>query len=163
MLKRYGHQGNFMTNRSSTLASEEAFRPFMQPFVRLTQRNTQLFMQFAASPEMVSLWLKSGQHVFNQAVQSSVTGKTRVEPEKISSQAQSNLQEVGKSKAFTGFMQGLMQSQMKLFVDLAQTNMATLSQGPSKMMEQMQQAASNTMPLPLAQDKQPRVSKRKAH
>jgi hypothetical protein len=46
-----------MTNSSNTLPSEEAFAPYIQPYVRLTQRNTHLFMQFAASPDLESLWI----------------------------------------------------------------------------------------------------------
>jgi hypothetical protein len=149
-----------MTNSSNTLPSEEAFAPYIQPYVRLTQRNTHLFMQFAASPEMVSLWLKNSQNIFNHAVQNATDSKTGHKSEKIAAQAHSNLSEVGKSKAFAGFMQELMVSQMQFLVDLAQTNMATLREGPAKLMEQLQQAAGDTMPLPLAHDKPSRSSKR---
>jgi hypothetical protein len=152
-----------MTNLSDILASEEAFHPFIQPYVRLAQRNTQLFMQLAASPEMVSPWIKNGHDVFNQAVHSGFSGKAWNEAGKIAAQAQSNLSEVGKFEAFAGFLQGLMRSQMQFFADLAQTRMAGLSQGPAKMMEQIQQVASSPMPLFPAQDNQPRVSKHKDH
>jgi hypothetical protein len=133
----------------------------MQPYARLTQRNTQLFMQFAASPEMVSLWLKNGQNVFNQINQSAGAGKAGDDPAKAAAQAQKHLSEIGNSEAFAGFLQGMMQSHMQLFVELAQTNMATLSQGPAKLLEQMQQAASNTMSLPLGQDKKSHSGKNK--
>jgi hypothetical protein len=133
----------------------------MQPYARLTQRNTQLFMQFAASPEMVSLWLKNGQQVFNQISQNGSAGKATEDPAKAVAQAHHHLSEIGKSEAFAGFLQGMMQSHMQLFAELAQTNMATLSQGPAKMLEQMQQAASNAMALPQAEEKKPRSSKHK--
>jgi hypothetical protein len=152
-----------MTNSATTRAAEEVAHPFVQPYVRLMQRNAQLFMQFAGSPEMVSLWLKNGQGVFNQAFQSAVTGETEDKPGKIAAQAQNNLAELGNSQAFAGFLQGLMRSQMQFFIDVAQTQMATLTQSPVKLMEQMQQAASKTMPLHLAPGHRPRGSKHTDH
>jgi hypothetical protein len=152
-----------MTHQSDTLMSEEDFHPFIQPYVRLTQRNMQLFMQFAVSPEMVSVWIKNGHDVFNQAAHSGVSGKAGNESGKIAVQTQSTLSEFGKSEALAGFLQGLMQSQVQFFVDLAQTSMAALSQGPVKMMEQMQHAANSPMLLFPALDKHPRVSKHKDH
>lgn len=148
-----------MTNSAATKAGEEAGHPFVQPYVRLMQRNAQLFMHFAGSPEMVSLWLKNGQSVFNQAFQNAVAGETEDKPGKMATQTQRNLSELGNSEAFAGFLQGLMQSQMQFFADVAQTNMATLSQSPVKLMEQMQQAASKTMPLHLAPGHRSRGSK----
>jgi hypothetical protein len=58
-----------------------------------------------------------------------------------------------------------MRSQMQFFIDVAQTHRATLSQSPVKLMEQMQQAASTTMPLHLhlAPGHRPRGSKHKDH
>jgi hypothetical protein len=120
-------------------------------------------MQFAGSPEMVSLWLKNGQGVFNQAFQGAVTGETEDKPGKIAAQAQRNLSELGNSRAFAEFLEGLMRSQMQFFIDVAQSHITTLSQSPIKMMEQMQQAASKTMPLHLAPGHRPRGSKHKDH
>lgn len=150
-----------MTKPLNANFGEDNFAPYIQPYVRLTQRNTQLFMQFAASPEMVSLWMKNSQSVFKQAVHKAAGGKADHEDDNMAAQAHSNLSEVGKSKAFAGFMQGLMESQMQFFVDLAQANMATLQQGPAKMVEQLQHAASQTIPMPSAEERPSRSSKRK--
>jgi hypothetical protein len=117
-------------------------------------------MRFAALPEMVTLWLRNSHNVLIRPFKVRPPKIQETNLKKITTQPESNLPEIVKSKAFAEFLQGLMQSQMHFFVDLTQTNMATLSQGPTKIMKQMQQAANNT-PLPSAHAKPSRVSKRK--
>jgi hypothetical protein len=87
-------QGDFMAVSATTRAGKEVAHPFVRPYVRLMQRNVQLFMQFVGSPKMISLWLKNGQGIINQAFQSAVTGETEDNPGKLAAQAQSNLSEL---------------------------------------------------------------------
>lgn len=153
-----------MTNPMTPTLNESALQPFMQPYVRLTQRNMQLFTSFSASPEMVSLWLKNGQKLFAQTVQETASGKTSHEPRKMVEQVQENMSDVGQSKAFASLLQGLMQSHLQFLTDLAQTNMAALSQMPTKLIGDMQQAVLSGPPTDVAQEEQPATrTKRKAH
>lgn len=154
-----------MTNPMIPMLNENSLQPFMQPFVRLTQRNMQLFTSFSASPEIVSLWLKNGQKIFTQSVQQAASGKTPHEPQKMVGQVQENMSDVGQSKAFVSLLQGLMQSHLEFLTDLAQTNMAALSQMPTKMMGSLQQVALTEAPAAVATlEEQPATrAKRKAH
>lgn len=153
-----------MTNSIPPMFNESSLQPFMQPYVRLTQRNMQLFTSFSASPEMVSLWLKNGQKIFAQTVQETASGKASHEPRKMVEQVQENMSDVGQSKAFANLLQGLMQSHLQFLADLAQTNMAALSQMPTKLIGDMQQAVLSGPPTDVAQEEQPATrTKRKAH
>lgn len=152
-----------MTNPSISMPSQDSLQPFMQPYVCLTQRNMQLFTSFAASPEMVSLWLKNGQKMFSRAVQGAASGKTSHEPRKVIDEVQGNFLDVGQSRAFATLLQGLMQSHLQFLTDLAQTNMAALNLMPSRMMENLQQAALDGPPAVAALKEQPARAKRKAH
>lgn len=153
-----------MTNPSIPMLSQEALQPFMQPYIRLTQRNMQLFTSFSASPEMVSLWLQNAQKMVSHAAKGTVTGKAADTPQKMVEQVQHNFSDVGQSKAFAGLVQGLMQSHMQFLMDLAQTSMAAMSQMPSKMMENLQQTADKALSEPTPHEEPPRRSSRsKAH
>lgn len=154
-----------MTNHPLPTIDPKMLSLLMQPYVRLAQRNTQLFTSFSASPEMVSLWLTSSQKMFNQAMQGTAGAKNSEEPRKMAEQFQKNLSQMGQSDAFSGLVQGLMQSHMQFLMDLAQNSMALLGQTPARMMEQMQQVASNTLPMPLPVEQQGprRSSKSKTH
>lgn len=152
-----------MTTSSTPMINQDELHSLMQPYIRLTQRNVQLFTSFSASPEMVALWLKNGQKMFSQTAQSAASGKTGSAPQEMIEQVQRNLSDLGRTKAFAALLQGLVQSQMQFLVDLAQTNMAALSQAPAQMMESMQQAASNRLSAPEAQEEQPRHKKRREH
>lgn len=154
-----------MTKSSLPTIDPETLPAVMQPYVRLAQRNMQLCTNFSMSPEMVSLWLTNNQKMFSQALQSTATGKKGEQPQKMLEQLQKNMSETGQSEAFVGLVQGLMQSQMQFLVDLAQTSMAVLSQGPAKMVEQIQQAASSTLSVPVpSEEEEPRSSsKPKSH
>lgn len=154
-----------MTNPSQPMISPDTLQPFMQPYIRLTQRNMQLFTSFSASPEMVTLWLQNAQKMVTHAARSTTNGKSTEEPQKMVEQVQNNLSDVGQSKAFAGLVQGLMQSHMQFLMDLAQTNMSAMSQVPAKMMENMQQAATKTLSEPASHDESPRRSgsRRKEH
>lgn len=154
-----------MTSSMTPMFNESSLQPFMQPYVRLTQRNMQLFTSFSASPEMVSLWLKNGQKIFTQTVQEAASGKTSREPQKMVEQVQENMSDVGQSKAFASLLQGLMQSHLQFLTDLAQTNMTALSQMPSKLIGDMQQAVLSGPPTDAAQEEQPATTRtrRKAH
>ncbi len=152
-----------MTSLSTSMPNADALQPFMQPYVRLTQRNMQLFASFSASPEMVSLWLKNGQKMFSQAVQGTASGKTPQEPRKMIEQVQGNMSDVGQSKAFANLLQGLMQSYLQFLTDLAQTNMAALSQMPTQMIEHLQQTALNGSSAAAVPEEPPARATRKAH
>jgi hypothetical protein len=146
------------------MLNENSLQPFMQPYVRLTQRNMQLFTSFSASPEMVSLWLKNGQKIFTQSVQQAASGKTSHEPQKMVEQVQENMSDVGQSRAFSSLLQGLMQSHLEFLTDLAQTNMAALSQMPTKLMGNLQQAAPIEPPADATLEEQPTArARRKGH
>jgi hypothetical protein len=56
-----------MTNPTIPMLSPETLQPFMQPYIRLTQRNMQLFTTFSVSPEMVQLWLQNAQKMVSHA------------------------------------------------------------------------------------------------
>ena len=152
-----------MTNPSIPMISPETMQPFMQPYIRLTQRNMQLFTSFSASPEMVSLWLKNAQKMVSHAAKSTASGKTPDVPKQMAEQVQSNLSDVSQSRAFAGLLQGLMQSHMQFMMDLAQTSVAALSQAPAKMLENLQQSAGSTLSEAVQQEEQPRRSRRKEH
>ncbi|MDZ5456827.1 hypothetical protein [Azohydromonas lata] len=153
-----------MTNPINTMLNENSLQPSMQPYVRLTQRNMQLLTRFSASPEMVSLWLKNGQKIFAQTVQEAASGKTSHEPKKMVKQVQENISDVGQSKAFASLLQGLMQSHLEFLTDLAQTNMAALSQMSNKMIGNLQQASLGEPPAEAPLEEQPATrAKRKAH
>ena len=153
-----------MTTQSIPMLSPETLQPFMQPYIRLTQRNMQLFTSFSASPEMVTLWLQNAQKMVSHAARSTASGKTDDAPQKMVEQVQSNLSDVGQSKAFAGLLQGLMQSYMQFMTDLAQTNMAALSQAPAKMLENMQQTTSSALSQAVPHEEEhPRRSRRKEH
>ena len=151
-----------MTNPSIPLPDENSLQPLTQPYVRLTQRNMQLLTSFSASPEMVSLWMKNGQKMFSQAVQGAASGKASHDPKKMAEQIQDNLSDVSQSKAFASLLQGLMQSHMQFLTDLAQTNMAVLGQVPTKMMQNLQQAAVSG-PAAEALEEHPARARRKGH
>lgn len=65
-----------MTNPFIPMINPEALQPFMQPYIRLTQRNMQLFTSFSASPEMVTLWLQNAQKLVTHTAKSTASGKT---------------------------------------------------------------------------------------
>ena len=153
-----------MTNPSISMTTPDALQPYMQPYVRLTQRNMQLFTSFSASPEIVSLWLQNGQKMFSRAVQETASGKTSHEPLKMVEEVQGSFLDVGQSRAFASLLQGLMQSHLEFLTDLAQTNMSAMSQVPAKMMENMQQAATKTLSAPpVHEETSRRSSRRKEH
>lgn len=153
-----------MTNPMIPMLNESSLQPFMQPYMRLTQRNMQLFTSFSASPEMVNLWLKNGKKIFNQSAQQAAAGKTSHEPQKIVEWAQKNMSDVGQSKAFVSLLQGLMQSHLEFLTDMAQTSMAALSQMPTQLMGNLQQAALSEAPAVATLEEQPATrAKRKAH
>ncbi len=147
-----------MKNLSFPMISPDTLHPFMQPYIRLTQRNMQLFTSFSASPEMVTLWLQNAQKMVIHAAKSTANGKSGEEPQKMVEQVQNSLSDVGQSKAFAGLVQGLMQSHMQFLMDLAQTNMSAMSEVPAKMMENMQQAATKTLSEPTSHEESPRRS-----
>lgn len=78
-------------------------------------------------------------------------------------QVQSNLADVGQSKAFAGLLRGLMQSHMQFMMDLAQTSVAALSQAPFKMLENLQHTPTSALSETALQEEQPRRSRRKEH
>lgn len=152
-----------MTNPSIPTPSLEALQPFMQPYVRLAQRNMQLFTSFSASPEMVKLWLQNTQKMAAHAATSATSGKTATAPEQMVKQVQENISDVGQSRAFAGLIQGLMQSHMQFLVDLAQTSMAAMSQMPAKVLENVQQNASQALSEAVPVGTHSRHSRRKEH
>jgi hypothetical protein len=152
-----------MTNQSIPMLSTDTLQPFMQPYIRLTQRNMQLFTSFSASPEMVTLWLQNAQKMVSQTARSATSGKTADAPQKVVEQVQSNLSDVGQSKAFAGLLQGLMQSYMQFMTDLTQTSMTALSQAPAKMLENLQQNAGSALSESAIHEEHPRRSRRKEH
>jgi hypothetical protein len=107
---------------------------------------------------------KRSKKIFTQSVQQAASGKTSHEPQKMVEQVQENMSDVGQSKAFASLLQGLMQSHLEFLTDLAQTNMAALSQMPTKMMGSLQQAALSEAPAVATLEEQPATrAKRKAH
>jgi hypothetical protein len=152
-----------MTNPFNPMINSEALQPFMQPYIRLTQRNMQLFTSFSVSPEMVTLWLQNAQKMVTHAAKSTASGKTADEPQKMVEQVQSNLSDVGQSRAFAGLLQGVMQSHMQFMMDLAQTGVAAVNQAPAKMLESMQHTATSALSETALLEEQPRRSRRKAH
>jgi len=145
-----------MADPVKLMMDPEVLQPFMQPYVRLAQRNVQLLTQFSASPEMISLWMVNAQKMFEQATRSAASGQTEGDSQKIVQQVQSNLSQVGQSKAFSELVQGLMQSHTQFLFDLAQTGMTAFGQEQGKLIEQMQQAASNVVSIPAQEEKRPR-------
>ena len=136
-----------MTKSTLPAVNLEALSPFIQPYVRLAQRNMQLMTNFSASPEMVSIWMTSNQMLFEQAMQGKSHGKAGKAPQKVVEQIQKDVSQVSQSKAFSGLVQGLMQSHIEFLMDLAQTSMAALGQAPVQMMKQVQQATVSALPV----------------
>ena len=136
-----------MTKSSLPAVNLEALSPFIQPYVRLAQRNMQLMTNFSASPEVVSVWLSSNQMLFEQAIQGKTHGKAGKAPQKVVEQIQKDVSQVSQSKAFSGLVQGLMQSHIEFFMDLAQSSVVAWGQAPVHMLKQVQQATVSTLPV----------------
>ena len=88
----------------------------MQPFVKLTQSNTELLSRYATSPE-----------VSTQAVQVA---------EGLMRQMQEAALKLSNSNAFGNLTQGLLNNYMQFWTDLSQSLAASFSQGQSSLMRQ---------------------------
>ena len=144
-----------MAEPMGSMMNQDMLQPFLQPYVRLAQRNMQLLTEFSVSPEMVSLWMTNAQKMFEQSARSAMSGQAGGDPQKMTEQLQSNVAQVGQSKAFAELVQKLMQSYSQFLFELAQTGMTAFGQEQAKLMGQMQQAAGGAAASSAPEAKRP--------
>lgn len=92
-----------------------------QPFVKLAQRNMELFTRFSSSPEVTAQATNLFQHANESAT---------------------NMMQSG---AFAQMMQGMMKNYSEFFIELNQGAMAMMSQGQAAMVRQVQQASDGVI------------------
>lgn len=97
----------------------------MQPFVKLTQSNTELLSRYATSPEVTT-----------QAVQVA---------EGLMRQMQDAALKLSNSNAFSNLAQGLMNNYLHFWTDLSQSLVAGFSQGQSSLMRQAEAVTSEAI------------------
>jgi hypothetical protein len=98
------------------LMNTAATDTMMQPFVKLTQSNTELLSRYATSPEVTT-----------QVVQVA---------EGLMRQMQDAALKLSNSNAFSNLAQGLMNNYLHFWTDLSQSLVAGFSQGQSSLMRQ---------------------------
>ena len=97
----------------------------MQPFVKLTQSNTELLSRYATSPE-----------VKTQVVQVA---------EGLMRQMQDAALKLSNYNAFSNLAQGLMNNYLHFWTDLSQSLVAGFSQGQSSLMRQAEAVTSEAI------------------
>jgi hypothetical protein len=108
-----------------TLMNTAATDTMMQPFVKLTQSNTELLSRYATSPEVTT-----------QAFQVA---------ENLMRQMQDAALKLSNSTAFGNLAQGLMSNYLHFWTDLSQSLAAGFSQGQSSLMRQAEAVTSEAI------------------
>jgi hypothetical protein len=108
-----------------TLMNTAATDTMMQPFVKLTQSNTELLSRYATSPEVTT-----------QVVQVA---------EGLMRQMQDAALKLSNSNAFSNLAQGLMNNYLHFWTDLSQSLVAGFSQGQSSLMRQAEAVTSEAI------------------
>ena len=97
----------------------------MQPFVKLTQSNTELLSRYATAPE--------------------VTTQTVQVAEGLMRQMQDAALKLSNSKAFGNLTQGLMNNYMQFWTELSQSMAVGFNQGQSSLMRQAEAMTSDAI------------------
>jgi len=108
-----------------TLMNTAATDTLMQPFVKLTQSNTELLSRYATSPEVTT-----------QAVQVA---------EGLMRQMQGAALKLSNSAAFGDLAQGLMNNYLQFWTELSYSLVAGFSQGQSSLMRQAEAVTSEAI------------------
>jgi hypothetical protein len=108
-----------------TLMNTAATDTMMQPFVKLTQSNTELLSRYATSPE--------------------VTTQTVQVVEGLMRQMQDAAMKLSSSNAFGSLAQGLMNNYMHFWSDLSHSYAVGFSQGQSSLMRQAEAVTSEAI------------------
>jgi hypothetical protein len=97
----------------------------MQPFVKLTQSNTELLSRYATSPEVTTQALQVAEGLMRQMQDAAL--------------------KLSNSNAFGNLAQGLMNNYLHFWTDLTQSLVAGFSQGQSSLMRQAEAVTSEAI------------------
>ena len=97
----------------------------IQPFVKLTQANMELWSKFSLSSEVMTEATRSMKSLWEQS--------------------QTSTASLARSQAFTALMQGMMKNYTDFVSELTQGTYALMSQGQATLLHQAQEAAANVI------------------